>query len=232
MRAVISRGVVALLALELFEVLALQVLDGVQQQVRSKRWPMRLRALRSHQTVMSQEEREVVELVRLWAPLLLVQVAPRLAPELQGVLGHAMQQSLQRTLVPAPLRQLQPLLEVEQGFSRQLAQGVVESLLDLSKSAGSRLGRRDDEQLRLMQHFIDRFWEELALALEEGPALERSQELVCAALERIKRTYLSQISRTGIQGLIEELDDLMNREAEAPLGEGDPSAMSLPQGEG
>ncbi|MFN9486320.1 MAG: hypothetical protein ACK6BM_06705 [Cyanobacteriota bacterium] len=232
LRAVISRGVVALLALELFEVLALQVLDGVQQQVRSKRWPMRLRALRSHQTVMSQEEREVVELVRLWAPLLLVQVAPRLAPELQGVLGHAMQQSLQRTLVPAPLRQLQPLLEVEQGFSRQLAQGVVESLLDLSKSAGSRLGRRDDEQLRLMQHFIDRFWEELALALEEGPALERSQELVCAALERIKRTYLSQISRTGIQGLIEELDDLMNREAEAPLGEGDPSAMSLPQGEG
>lgn len=218
LRAVISRGVVALLALELFEVLALQIVDGVQQQVRSKRWPMRLRALRSHQTVMSQEEREVVELLRLWAPLLLVQVAPRLAPELQGVLGHAMQQSLQRTLVPAPLRQLQPLLDVEQGFSRQLAQGVVESLLDLSRSAGARLGRRDDEQLRLLQHFVDRFWEELALALEDGPALERSQELVCTALERIKRTYISQISRAGIEGLIDELDQLMNRNGKEATG--------------
>jgi hypothetical protein len=230
LRAVISRGVVALLALELFEVLALQILDGVQQQVRSKRWPMRLRALRSHQTVMSQEEREVVELVRLWAPLLLGRVAPRLAPELQGVLGHALQQSLERTLVPAPLRQLQPLLDAEQGFSRQLASGVVESLLDLSRSAGARLGRRDDEQLRLLQHFIDRFWEELALALEDGPTLERSQELVCAAIERIKRTYISQISRSGIAGLIEELDQLMNRDGEVMEAEPKPSLPSLPPG--
>jgi hypothetical protein len=210
LRAVISRGVVALLALELFEVLALQFLDGVQQQVRSKRWPMRLRALRSHQTVMSQDERELVELTRLWAPLLLGQVVPRLAPELRGVLGHALRQSLQRTLVPVPLRQLQPLQEVEEGFSRQLAQGMVDSLLDFSRGAGARLGRRDDEQLRLLQHCIDRFWEELALVLEDGPALERSQELMCGAIERLKRNYLSQVSRAGIQGLIDELDQLMN----------------------
>ncbi|MFN9545559.1 MAG: hypothetical protein ACK6AD_00600 [Cyanobacteriota bacterium] len=213
LRAVISRGVVALLALELFEVLALQFLDGVQQQVRSKRWPMRLRALRSHQTVTRQEEREVVELTRLWAPLLLGRVVPRLAPELRGVLGHALHQSLQRTLVPTPLRQLQPLQDVEQGFSRQLAQGMVESLLDLSRGAGARLGRRDDEQLRLLQHCIDRFWEELALVLEDGPALDRSQELACAAIERLKRNYLSQVSRAGIQGLIDELDQLMNSDS-------------------
>lgn len=230
LRAVISRGVVALLALELFEVLALQIVDGLQQQVRSNRWPMRLRALRSHQTVMSQEERELVELLRLWAPLLLVQVAPRLAPELEGVLGHALQQSLQRTLVPAPLRQLQPLLDVEQGFSRQLAQGVVDSLLDLSRSAGVQLGRRDDEQLRLLQHVIDRFWEELALALENGPTLERSQELVYAALERLKQTYISQISRTGIDGLIDELDRLINREDKGGTSSTPPSGSSrLPE---
>jgi hypothetical protein len=223
LRAVISRGVVALLALELFEVLALQFMDGVQQQVRSKRWPMRLRALRSHQTVMSQEEREVVELTRLWAPLLLARVVPRLAPELQGVLGHALHQSLSRTLVPAPLRQLQPLVQVEQGFSRQLAMGMVDSLLDLSRGAGARLGQRDDEQLRLLQHCIDRFWEELALVLEDGPALERTQELVCAAIERLKRNYLSQVSRAGIQGLIEELDQLMNSDGlDEPTAREDP----------
>ncbi|MFN9621901.1 MAG: hypothetical protein ACK587_03545 [Cyanobacteriota bacterium] len=210
LRAVISRGVVALLALELFEVLALQFLDGVQQLVRSRRWPTRFRALRSHQTVISREEREVVELTRLWAPLLLGRVVPRLAPELRGVLGHALHQSLQRTLIPAPLRQLQALQDVEQGFSRQLAQGMVDSLLDLSRGAGARLGRRDDEQLQLLQDCLDRFWEELALVLEEGPALERSQELICAALEGLKRTYLSQVSRAGIEGLIDELDQLMN----------------------
>jgi hypothetical protein len=67
--------VVALLAVELFEVLALQLLDGLQQLIRSRRWPMRIRALRSHQTVVSNDERELVELVRIWGPLLLVRVA-------------------------------------------------------------------------------------------------------------------------------------------------------------
>jgi hypothetical protein len=209
LRAVISRAVVALLAVELFEVLALQLIDGLQQLIRSRRWPLRIRALRSHQTVISDDERELVELVRIWAPLLLVQVAPRLAPELQGVLGHAVQQSLQNVMVPGPLRQLEPLLQMEKGLSRQLAGGMVDNLLDLTRSTGERLGRRDDEQLALLQRFLDRFWDELAAALESGPVLERSQQLLCAFLEQFKATYLSQISRAGIEGLIEELDQLM-----------------------
>jgi hypothetical protein len=208
LRAVISRAVVALLAVELFEVLALQLIDGLQGMIRSRRWPERLRSLRSHQTVVSDDEREMVELLRIWAPLLLGQVAPRLAPELQGVLSHALGQSLATTVVPPPLRQLQPLLRMEQGLARQLAGGMVESLLDVSRNTGERLGRLDDRQVQLLQRFIDRFWEELALALENGPVLERSQQLLCTALEEFKRTYVSQISRAGIGGLIEELDQI------------------------
>ncbi len=219
LRAVVSRGVVALLAIELFEVLALQLLDGLQQLVRSRRWPERLRSLRSHQTVTSYQQRELVELTRIWAPLLLARVAPRLAPELEGVLGHALQQSLQSTMVPPPLRQLQPLLGVEKGISRQLAAGVVDSLLDLTRSTGNRLGRRDDEQLELLQRVIDRFWEELASALESGPALQDSQDLICALIEQIKRIYLGQLSRAGVGGLIEELDQLMVGQPSAPAQE-------------
>ena len=220
LRAVISRAVVALLAVELFEVLSLQLIDGLQGLIRSRRWPGRIRALRSHQSV-GPESRELVELTRIWAPLLLARVAPRLAPELQGVLGHALQQSLQSTMVPPPLRRLQPLLQVEQGLSRQLAGGMVDSLVDLTRSTGERLGRRDDQQLALLQSFIDRFWEELADALEEGPALEQSQKLLCAFLEQFKRTYLTQISRAGIESLIDELD-LLTVQAEAPEDQDEP----------
>jgi hypothetical protein len=216
LRAVVSRGVVALLAVELFEVLALQLLDGLQQVIRSPRWPARIRSLRSHQTVVTHEQRELVELIRIWAPLLLVQVAPRLAPELEGVLGHALQQSLQTAIVPPPLRQLQPVLAVEKGFSRQLAGGVVDSLLDLTRSTGARLGQRDDEQLALLQRFVDRFWEELAMALESGPALERSQDLLNALIEDVKRTYLRQISRAGVGVLIEELDQIIVQGGKTP----------------
>ncbi|MFO8236758.1 MAG: hypothetical protein R6U00_00605 [Prochlorococcaceae cyanobacterium] len=228
LRAVVSRGVVALLAVELFEVLALQLIDGVQGLVRSPRWPQRLRALRSHQAVSrSEDERQLLELLRIWGPLLLADVAPRLAPELQGLLGYSLRQSLDRTVVPGPLRQLKPLLQLESGLSTQLAGGMVDSLLDLSRSTGNRLGRTDDAQLEMLQRCVDRFWDELALSLETGPALERSQELICALIEGLKSTYLSKISRARISALIEELDQLMatvtpEAPAAAEAGEGTP----------
>ena len=105
---------------------------------------------------------------------------------------------------------------MEKGFSRQLAGGVVDSLLDLTRSTGARLGQRDDEQLALLQRFVDRFWEELAMALESGPALERSQDLLNALIEDVKRTYLRQISRAGVGVLIEELDQIIVQGGKTP----------------
>jgi len=227
LRAVISRAVVALLAVELIEVLALQLIDGLQGLIRSRRWPGRIRALRSHQSV-GRDRRELAELTRIWAPLVLARVAPRLAPELQGVLGHALRQSLQNTMVPPALRGLQPILQMEGGLSRQLAGGMVDSLIDLTRSTGERLGRRDDQQLELLQSCLDRFWEELAAALEEGPALEQSQLLLCALLEGFKRSYVSQINRAGIEGLIEELD-LLTVRGQDPAQEQQPAAPATPE---
>ena len=214
LRAVVSRAVVALLAVELFEVLALQLLDGAQGLIRSRQWPQRIRSLCSHQSVAAnRDEQALLELVRIWAPLLFSKVLPRLGPELQGVLGYALRQSLERTVVPPPLRPLQPLLQVEAGLSKQLAGGMVDSLLELSRNTGTSLARRDEIQLDLLQRVIDRFWEELAAALEQGEGLSRSQELICALIDGLKGTYLSQISRSGIEALIRELDEITTASA-------------------
>ncbi|MFM8935473.1 MAG: hypothetical protein ACKOE9_00600 [Vulcanococcus sp.] len=199
LRAAVSRVVVALLALELFEVLALQLVDGTQSLIRSPQWPRWIRSLRSHQTVLPSQDRELVELVRLWGPLLLGQVAPRLAPQLQSLLGHALQQSV---------RELPGGVVVPTGLSRQLAAGMVESLVDLSRATAGRLGRSDDRQVELIQGIGDRFWEELAAALERDSTLERSQLLLCALLQQIKFNYLGQVNRAGIDALMDELDEL------------------------
>jgi hypothetical protein len=199
LRAAVSRAVVSLLALELFEVLALQLVDGTQSLLRSSQWPRWIRSLRSHQSVSGADEQQLVDLVRLWGPLLLGQVTPRLAPELQSLLGHALQQQLRE--VPGGVM-------VPAGVSRQLAVGVVDSLLDLSRGTAQRLARNDDRQSALLQQAIDRFWEELAAALEQAGTLERSQELLCALLQQLKLNYLAQMNRAGIDALMDELDEL------------------------
>ena len=199
LRAAISRVVVALLALELFEVLALQLVDGTQSLIRSPQWPRWIRSLRSHQTVALGQQQELVELVQLWGPLLLGQVAPRLSPELQGLLGHALQQSL---------RDLPGGAVVPPALTRQLAAGMVDSLVELSRGTADRLAQSDGRQVALLQGIVDRFWEELASSLERGSTLERSQMLLFTLLQQLKRNYLAQVNRAGIDALMDELDEL------------------------
>ena len=199
LRAAVSRAVVSLLALELFEVLALQLVDGTQSLIRSPQWPSRIRSLRSHQSVSGVDDQQLLDLIRLWGPMLLGKVTPRLAPELQSLLGHALQQQLREV----PGGAIVPV-----AVSRQLAGGVVESLLDLSRGTAERLARNDDRQSELIQKAIDRFWEELAVALEQPGTLERSQDLLCALLQQLKLNYLAQMNRAGIDALMDELDEL------------------------
>ena len=210
LRAAVSRAVVSLLALELFEVLALQLVDGTQSLIRSSQWPRWIRSLRSHQSVTGTDEQQLVDLLRLWGPLLLGRVTPRLQPELQSLLGHALQQQLREVpggaIVPAVV-------------SRQLAVGVVDSLLDLSRGTAQRLARSDDRQSALLKQAMDRFWEELAAALEQAGTLERSQELLCALLQQLKLNYLAQMNRAGIDALMDELDELT-----VPISPGEPPA--------
>ena len=192
LRAVISRGVVALLAVELFEVITIRVVDTFQQLIRSPQLPERVRSLCSHQTSNPNDDRELLELLRLWLPLLLTKVGPALRPQLVALIGHLLQQSLSRSVMPEPLRRVAALQSAEAEFSRQLATGMVDSVLDLSRGAGTRIGQRDQTLETLGTDALDRLWEELAVTLEQGPVLERSQELLTSFLEDLKRSGFRQ----------------------------------------
>jgi hypothetical protein len=217
LRAVISRGVVSLLALELFEVLALQLVDGTQSLIRSPQWPRMIRSLRSHQSVSAlppQLEQPLLGLLQLWGPMVLGQVTPRLTPELQSLLSHALEQSL---------REVPGGAVVPSALARQLTASMVETVVELSRTTADRLAQSDDRQAELLQRFGDRFWEELAAALERGDTLERSQELLCGLLQQVKLNYLAQVNRAGIGALMEELDELT---APVPLS---PEPPATPQ---
>jgi hypothetical protein len=215
LRAVISRAVVALLAVELFEVITIRVVDTFQQLIRSPQLPERVRSLCSHQTSNANDDRELLELLRLWLPLLLTKVGPALRPQLVALIGHLLQQSLSRSVMPEPLRRVAALQSAEAEFSRQLATGMVDSVLDLSRGAGTRIGQRDQTLETLGSDALDRLWEELAVTLEQGPVLERSQELLTSFLEDLKRSGFRQFrDQDDVDALISELDGLNFSSAE------------------
>ena len=211
-RAVVSRGVVALMAVELIEVLALQLLAGVQKLISSPDWNGRLRG-------NSGQNRELEELLRLWGPLLLGRVLPQMEPQLEALVAYALQRSLESSAFPEALQRLQPLLLLEREFTRQLAGGRVEGVLDLSRGTAQQLSRQDRRGSDLVQQLGDAFWRELAAAMAEANTLERSQKLLLDLLEDLKRGYLSRIDSAGVDDLLEELDQLSG---------GSPRRSSLP----
>ena len=217
LRAVISRGVVALLALELFEVITVRVVDAAQQVIRSPQLPQRVRSFCSYQSTDLNEQRELVELARLWLPLLLTRVGPNLRPQLVALLGHLLQRSMERSVRPEALRGLPALQRAESELSLQLAGGLVDSLIDVSKGAGGRIGQKDPVLDSLSTQTLDRFWEELARVLDQGPVLERSQELLASLLEDLKRSSFRQLrDQGGVDALISELDGLNFNRATSP----------------
>ena len=86
---------------------------------------------------------------------------------------------------------------------------MVDSVLDVSRGAGNRIGQRDQVLETLGTDALDRLWEELAVILEQGPVLERSQDLLTSFLEELKRSGFRQFSdQDDVDALISELDGL------------------------
>ena len=214
LRAVVSRAVVAFLAVELFEVLAVQLLDAVQTQVRRPDWPSRIRRF-AQPGVDLNDTNEVEALLRLWIPLLMVRVLPRLEPQLRKIAAYALQQSLRSTILPTPLRPLAPLLRAGGELSRPISDGMVDVLVEASRQAGQRLRRHDGQGVDLLENLGQQFWEELATALEHGPTLARTQSLICDFLEEVKINTLQTLSPDMVEQLLEEVEGLISRGGEA-----------------
>ena len=163
----------------------------------------------THQSVVEEGEPELAELLRLWLPLILIQVGPALRPQLVALVGHILRRNLEEAAFPGALRTLPGVDNAEQKLSQTLSAGLVDSLLNLSRNAGDRLGQKDPVLESLGVETADRFWEELAHKLETGAVLERSQELIAIFLEDLKRSSMSQLRlQKDVDELITELDGL------------------------
>ena len=58
------------------------VLDALQQLIRSPQLPQRIRSLCSHQSTELKPQGELIQLLRLWVPILMIQMGPSLRPNL------------------------------------------------------------------------------------------------------------------------------------------------------
>ncbi|AAP99557.1 MULTISPECIES: hypothetical protein [Prochlorococcus] len=216
-RAKASQWIVSLLAIEIFEILTIRAIDSVQNIVKSPMLPDRIRSLCSYQSIKNNEKNEISEFLRIWIPLLLKKVGPNMRPQLIDLFEHALQKSLKANPMPDVLKNNLVLEKAESALSSQLASGMIDAILDLSKNAGSQLAKKDILLEELTVKTIDRFWEELAIALENDSTLKSTQILLLSILEGLKLSSLNELkSQSSAAEIIEELD-ILNLDSEKSL---------------
>jgi len=74
---------------------------------------------------------------------------------------------------------------------------------------GKKIAEKDLELKKLRSNTIDKFWEELATALESDERLKDSQLLLISILESLKLSSLNEFkNQAGVSEIIAELDNL------------------------
>ncbi len=208
-RSAISQWVVAVLAIEIFEVLTIRAIDSIQTIVRSPTLPKKIRGLCSYESIKKKESSEISEFIRIWIPLILRRVGPNMRNQLIELCEYALQKNIQVNPFPEILKDNLVIEKAESAISFRLASSMIDTLLDLSNNAGNQIAEKDLTLRKLRSSTIDKFWEELATALESEKRLKESQLLLVSILESLKLSSLTEFkNQSGASEIIAELDDL------------------------
>ena len=208
-RSAISQWVVAVLAIEIFEVLTIKAIDSMQTIIRSPILPQKIRGLCSYESINNKESSEVSEFFRIWVPLILRRIGPNMRNQLIELCEYALQKNIQVNPLPKILKDNLAIEKAESAISFQLASSMIDTLLGLSKNAGNKIAEKDLELKKLRSNTIDKFWEELASALESETRLKESQLLLISILESLKLSSLNEFkNQAGVSEIIDELDNL------------------------
>ncbi len=208
-RSSISQWIVAFLAIEILEVLTIRTIDSIQSYIKSPILPQKIRGLCSYDSITNKENSEISEFLRIWIPLILRRIGPSMRNQLVELFEYALQKNIQANSFPKIIKENLAIEKAESAISFQLASRMVDTLLGLSKNAGNQIAKKDLELKELSTKTLDKFWEELANALERDSKLKESRVLLVSVLEGLKLSSLNELrNQAGVSEIISELNTL------------------------
>jgi len=206
-RAIISQWIVTLLAIEIFEVLTIRAINSIENIILSPLLPNKIRKLCSHQSIKNNGTSNISEFIRIWIPLILKRIGPNMRFQIIELFEYSVQKSINTMPLSSKIKRNIFIENAESAISAQIASGMVDSILGVSKNAGNQLEKKDIELERLTLKAMDKFWEELALALENDITLKNSRLLLLSILEELKVSSLNELkNQANAQKITDELD--------------------------
>lgn len=200
LRASISRFVISQVAIELTEVILVRVIDQMQNVIRSgeaKTWLVDPHKQRQYIDINEVNELDVI--TQQLTTLLVNQVLPQIKPELDTVVNH----SIQRTMNLAPgyesFRHLPGIGNLPNQISQRIVAQTSASLYHGLKNALENPQENPD-----MKALINKLTLTLRKEIQQDEAVDEIEAMTIALLEEIKINYIRRLSQEDYEILQEK----------------------------
>lgn len=193
----IIHGVVSTFAVEITEVVVLQVIDQMQELLRRgevARWLLQ----DGRQYIDLNQVNEGQAIAQRLASVLVDQVLPQIRPEVEALMHHL----LTRTLNSSPVYAGLQALPGASHFSNQLTQQIVsEASRNAYQTLRSSLQKKDETGAKLIQELVKSFGENFRTEVQRHQAIEEIQALAIDFLEEVKVNYVQRIDQEDVEKL-------------------------------
>ena len=202
-----KQGFVASIADDITQVIIVQVINQVQASITDGE----IRNLLFKNTVSPyidlNEVNETAEIAKLVSRLVVCDVLPKVHGEFEELLQYNLQGILSQNPAYQNLEKLPGFKNIENQLSRQIANQVYKTFLDLLRT----LVEEDPEFDRLVDQLMQNLQQTMAKELQSTHSFEQLESLLTALLEEIKVNYVQRLSHEDIEQILEQTRTLGQR---------------------
>ena len=202
-----KQGFVASIADDITQVIIVQVINQVQASITDGE----IRNLLFKNTVNPyidlNEVNETAEIAKLVSRLVVCDVLPKVHGEFEELLQYNLQGILSQNPAYQNLEKLPGFKNIENQLSRQIANQVYKTFLDLLRT----LVEEDPEFDRLVDQLMQNLQQTMAKELQSTHSFEQLESLLTALLEEIKVNYVQRLSHEDIEQILEQTRTLGQR---------------------
>jgi hypothetical protein len=193
-RTRISHGFITSFAVELTEIVVLQIIGQMQDIVRQGVVTRRLlQPSQGGKYVDINGVDEVQTIVSRLMSVLVCQVLPKIRPDIEALVNHSLTRILKQNPVYVGIQSVPGLTDLPTQLTQQLVAEIYNIIYD-----GLTTTLNDPEADRLTQHLVQNFGETLKSEVRQGKTLEELESLVADLMEEIKINYVDRLSEQDI----------------------------------
>lgn len=196
----ISQGFVANIAVDITEVVVIQVINQLQNSIKRGELANFLSLYENQKYVDLNNLDETKEIVKLVSNLMVKEVLPKLEQDIEKLFQHIMVQGLKESPAFQNLAKLPGAEQINKGISEQIAKQVYQNVYNILFI----IVEEDPVYDQILEKILKDFRKIMTSEIQAQKSMKTIEYLLTALLEEVKVNYVERLAEEDIEEILEQ----------------------------